>query len=288
MPKLCLIVAVYDSCITITSSGAQTEMKASQMSHIGAFGEQHRRERTKSKLRRGADMQQSQHTHLSPKAWLRAAVTMTTLFLLVISFQNCKQVSYVAPDKSAVDLGSTGTPANDPASHTPAAIVQPPTNSVTTPGNQVPSNVMPMTTPFGNGPRMVPGRIEAEDFDNGGEGLAYHDTTPGNGFPVSVYRNSDVDLKPCSDVGGGFAVGIGAAGEWLVYTINVAQSGLYRFDARVATASNVGPMIHMEIDNVNVTGSLVIPYTGAWDTAYATISATDCGSAPNAHCYRKQ
>src|SRR4029077_18842783 len=26
----------------------------------------------------------------------------------------------------------------------------------------------------------IPGKIEAENYDSGGEGLAYHDTTPGN------------------------------------------------------------------------------------------------------------
>ena len=33
--------------------------------------------------------------------------------------------------------------------------------------------------PFGGAPRPVPGTIEAEDFDDGAEGVAYHDTTTG-------------------------------------------------------------------------------------------------------------
>src|SRR5580704_6879913 len=35
-------------------------------------------------------------------------------------------------------------------------------------------------TPFSGTPATIPGQIGAETFDNGGEGLAYHDTTPGN------------------------------------------------------------------------------------------------------------
>jgi hypothetical protein len=35
-------------------------------------------------------------------------------------------------------------------------------------------------TPFGGQPWPVPGTIQAEDFDNGGEGVAYHDADPAN------------------------------------------------------------------------------------------------------------
>ncbi len=39
----------------------------------------------------------------------------------------------------------------------------------------------------------VPGRIEAEDYDIGGETIAYHDTTPGN--TGGAYRHDDVDIE---------------------------------------------------------------------------------------------
>ena len=42
-------------------------------------------------------------------------------------------------------------------------------------------------------PLSVPGRIEAEDYDLGGEGVAYHDTTPGNAG--GAYRADDVDIE---------------------------------------------------------------------------------------------
>ena len=35
-------------------------------------------------------------------------------------------------------------------------------------------------SPYGGIAWEIPGQIEAEDFDNGGEGIAYHDATPGN------------------------------------------------------------------------------------------------------------
>ena len=77
----------------------------------------------------------------------------------------------------------------------------------------------------------MPGRIEAENFDNGGEGVAYHDTTPGNSG--GAYRNTDVDLEVSSD--GGYDVGWTAAGEWLNYTVSVASSGSYTVGLRVAS-----------------------------------------------------
>ena len=42
-------------------------------------------------------------------------------------------------------------------------------------------------------PLSVPGRIQAEDYNLGGEGVAYHDTTPGN--TGGAYRQDDVDIE---------------------------------------------------------------------------------------------
>src|SRR6202040_61058 len=49
-----------------------------------------------------------------------------------------------------------------------------------------------VSPPFTGTPSAVPGTIQAEDFDNGGEGLAYHDTTAGNAG--RAYRTTDVDI----------------------------------------------------------------------------------------------
>lgn len=40
--------------------------------------------------------------------------------------------------------------------------------------------------PFGGTPATVPGLIEAEEYDIGGQGVAYDDTTTGNDGNVSV------------------------------------------------------------------------------------------------------
>jgi N-acetylneuraminic acid mutarotase len=112
--------------------------------------------------------------------------------------------------------------------------------------------------------------IEAEDFDNGGEGVAYHDTTPQN--ILGKYRNTGVDIGAVSNASNGFAVGYSAPGEWLNYTISAPASGSFAIQARVASFRQ-GGTFHVEIDGVNVTGTMTIPDTGPWDTWQTITSA---------------
>ena len=114
------------------------------------------------------------------------------------------------------------------------------------------------STPFTGTPIPVPGTFEAENFDLGGEGVAYHDNTLGNSG--GQYRpTEDVDIIVSSDTpAGGYVVNDIQAGEWLAYTINVAQTANYRIDVRAAsTFSN--PTFHIEIDGVDATGSMGLP-----------------------------
>src|SRR5439155_6290216 len=51
----------------------------------------------------------------------------------------------------------------------------------------------PPTAPYSGTPVVVPGTFEAENFDLGGEGVAYHDNVKGN--VGGQYRvNEDVDI----------------------------------------------------------------------------------------------
>ena len=120
----------------------------------------------------------------------------------------------------------------------------------------------PRSTPFTGSPIALPGIVEAENFDNGGEGVAYHDTTPGNSG--NVYRTTDVDVQPTTD-GGGYNVGWMAPGEWLAYSVNVAAAATYRLDLRVAS-SGEGGRVHVEFDGVDKTGPMTIPNTNSWQS----------------------
>src|SRR5262249_22527479 len=62
----------------------------------------------------------------------------------------------------------------------------------------------PGNTPFGGTAVQLPGTVQAENFDEGGPGIAYFDTTAGNAG--NLYRTTDVDLETSTDIGGGYDV----------------------------------------------------------------------------------
>jgi hypothetical protein len=128
--------------------------------------------------------------------------------------------------------------------------------------------------PFGPAPAPVPGKIEAEDFDRGGEGVAYHDTTwPSTGTNEMRYRTgTSVDFDECGDQGGGRNVGGIMVGEWLAYTVEVADDGLYDIDLRVAAPAG-GAKLHIEIDGHDLTGPIEIPNTGGHQRYQTTTRA---------------
>ena len=126
----------------------------------------------------------------------------------------------------------------------------------------------PGSTPFGGTPKGLPGTVELENFDEGGEGVAYHDLSPGN--IGGEYRTTDVDVKAATDTGGGYRLGWVDAGEWLKYTVNVATAGTYNIEVRVASGGG-GGTFHVEVNGANVTGPLTVPNTGGWQ-AWTTVS----------------
>ncbi len=80
------------------------------------------------------------------------------------------------------------------------------------------------------------GEVAAIDFDMGRDGVAYHDLTPADHHitdggdwvtwnPAMTYRNDGVDLAKAGD--GSLRVAGLEQGEWLKYTVEVAQGGRY-------------------------------------------------------------
>jgi endoglucanase len=119
----------------------------------------------------------------------------------------------------------------------------------------------PGQAPFGGAPRAIPGTIEAEDFDQGGEGVAYHDAEPAN--QGGQYRTSEgVDVEATA---GGYNVGWLAAGEWLEYAVDVAAAGTYTVEVRVASATS-GGAFHLALDGGALAPATPAPATGGWQT----------------------
>jgi hypothetical protein len=137
--------------------------------------------------------------------------------------------------------------------------------------------------PFRGSPAGVNDIIQAEDFDKGGEGVAYHDTTAQNDF--WAYRPEGPDIEASRDAGGGLNVGFIKAGEWLEYTVNVPTTGTYHAGFRVANVRG-GGSFHLTDMNTgqNVTGSVAVPNTGNWQ-GYQTVRK-DVTLTPGTHVLR--
>jgi hypothetical protein len=90
---------------------------------------------------------------------------------------------------------------------------------------------------FTGQPLAIPGRIDAENFDIGEDGLTYHDSDLKN--ITGDYRPDEpVDIY---DLGKGvYYVIDNFPGEWLEYTVNVAQKGMYDISTSIAAFAGGG------------------------------------------------
>jgi len=116
--------------------------------------------------------------------------------------------------------------------------------------------------PFDDALNNVPGRIEAENFDLGGEGVAYHDVEPAN--RGGAYRSGEaVDLWATYRQPGGHTLGGTRASEWTNYTVDVAKSGDYIVQLRVASGRAEPGSIVVSVDDREV-GEIDVENTGGW------------------------
>jgi curved DNA-binding protein CbpA len=118
-----------------------------------------------------------------------------------------------------------------------------------------------VSQPFKGAPFIVPGTIQAEDYDLGGEGVAYSDSSTQN--QGGGYREGAVGIGAIA--GGNYYVGWTQSGEWIQYTVNAAQSGKYRLDLRLRTR---GPgRIAVQLDGEEVVSGFLVPDTAnMWQT----------------------
>ncbi len=87
-----------------------------------------------------------------------------------------------------------------------------------------PTWTKPVRIPFNDTLHIIPGIIEAEDFDKGGEGFTYHDADEAN--IAGDYRpNEPVDIY--DRLGDGYHVGNALPGEWMEYSVDIKAEGNY-------------------------------------------------------------
>jgi hypothetical protein len=137
---------------------------------------------------------------------------------------------------------------------------------------------------YKGGPQAIPGRIMFAYYDLGGEGMAYHDTTPTNlgsgklnpadGTYLNEFRMHEavdtsytkfhpvIDNNPYEAVQppeGLLYVGWTDPGEWFNLTVNVAQAGVYTAD--LLYTSNRGGEISFDLNRKPLTGPIGIKST---------------------------
>lgn len=118
-------------------------------------------------------------------------------------------------------------------------------------------------------------RIEAENFDTGGQGVAYNDTDVAN--TGGAYRTSErVDIQTTTDSGGGYNVGWINSGEWLEYTINVASSGDHSL--RIRSAGTATGQVRVSFNGSDKTGAITTPNTGNWQSFSTTTKTVSLSS----------
>ena len=138
-------------------------------------------------------------------------------------------------------------------------------------------------SPYGTARVQIPGTIEGENFDNGGSEVAYHDTTAGSfgqdydnppNYPLPSFRQpTDVDIYKCGCYSNNYLV-LMQAGDWMNYSVDITQDGLYTLEARVAWGGGAGGNFHIEFDGVDVTGPMQIHDTN-WGLTIVTKSGLD-------------
>ncbi len=115
----------------------------------------------------------------------------------------------------------------------------------------------------------LPGIIEMEDYDFGGQDISFKDKDFVN--EGKAYREDGVDIVAIGDEDApeGYAIGYTATGEWLEYTLTVKETGDYKFRARVASGLEHSGF-RLFIDGKAVSDTMEIPQGENWDT-YTTI-----------------
>ncbi|MCP8900969.1 family 31 carbohydrate-binding protein [Gilvimarinus xylanilyticus] len=110
--------------------------------------------------------------------------------------------------------------------------------------------------------QSIPGRIEVEAFDSGGQGVAYSDTDATNNGGA-LRPNEAVDLQATSD-DAGQNLGWTEDGEWLEYTLDSVVADTYDIDVRLATPNTAGNRaLTLSLDG-DPLATVDVPQTGDW------------------------
>jgi len=138
---------------------------------------------------------------------------------------------------------------------------------------------------YSAGAQTIPGKLQCEFYDLGGEGIAFHDTdstnsgsgrlNPADGTYLNEFRiNEPVDISytkfrepPIDNTPYNFVqpekdqlyVGWTKPGEWTKYTVNVTEAGTYQVS--LMYTSNKNGKISIAVNDADITGEILVPST---------------------------
>ena len=128
------------------------------------------------------------------------------------------------------------------------------------------------TLPF-NGQNNIPGILYASDYDLGTMDYAYSDSDYAT-YHINTdnfqawnqgwqYRNDGVDIENSSDTdGNGYQVGFTSEDEWLIFSVEIQESGFYNIVTRYASTSS--GIFSMELDGIPIVDNIILYNTGSY------------------------
>jgi hypothetical protein len=128
-----------------------------------------------------------------------------------------------------------------------------------------------MGKPYKNTLRTVPGTIEAEDFNEGGQGIAYWDNSNENMY--SEYRNDWVDINRNRRTGIIYVTNTEQK-EYINYTFEVLEAGIYTIDFCIGTATaDKEEKFYLEFDQNKTTNPrrYTVPYAEVTNLSTVTV-----------------
>ena len=123
------------------------------------------------------------------------------------------------------------------------------------------------------GPHSLPGTIEAEHYDQGGQGVAYNDDGTKDG-EASFRAQTKVDVGSKATASNGYSVGWTSQGEWLEYTLASVQAGSYDITLTYAAGGSAPGDLALRLNGQAIGTFTELSASGDWN-AFTTITLSD-------------
>ena len=106
--------------------------------------------------------------------------------------------------------------------------------------------------------QSVPGTIAISSFDDGEDGVSWHAPQPGQSPGQTIRTDSEFAFDRTGNLLNAYA------GQWMNYTVTVPEAGKHEIEVVACDCygGSNGSVFHIELDGVNVTGSVLMPNMG--------------------------